>query len=204
MFRLNIHAGLPEVVVGAENPLGISNRLTREGAHLVFPGAYGCGSLQMPHVGGAFVLAVAGRRLCLRPATAVRTCYNNFHMLQLTTILFLISFSTLAAIHYLALSLYLYWSVSWFDIPMHLFGGAVVALGIFTLRDIRLIPVSWLTLTRTIGFVFLVALLWEVFEFTTGMRLEANYEIDTIIDLCMGLLGGGLGFLVGKRMHHLR
>lgn len=52
MFRLNIHAGLPVVVTGAENPPGISNSPFRKGAHLDFLGAYGSGSFEnIPHSG---------------------------------------------------------------------------------------------------------------------------------------------------------
>ena len=60
-------------------------------------------------------------------------------MLKTTTILFLIALSVLAALHFIALSLYLYWQVWWFDIPMHLLGGFTVVLGIHTLADLRIV-----------------------------------------------------------------
>jgi len=124
-------------------------------------------------------------------------------MLQLTTILFLIAFSMLAAIHYLALQLFFYWRFTWFDIPMHLFGGAVVALGVFTLRDLRLIPNTFLTVKMVLLFVFITAGVWELFELYAGVPIDEAYYPDTTLDVIMGMLGGYLGYIVGNRLRSL-
>ncbi len=125
-------------------------------------------------------------------------------MLQLTTIIFLIGFSLLAGIHILATELYLYWYFFWFDIPMHLFGGAVVALGFFTLRDLRLLPNSWLMFWKIPFLVLSVALVWESFELFTGIPIESNFFMDTAIDLCVGVLGGYAGYYIGIQLRSLR
>jgi len=125
-------------------------------------------------------------------------------MLQLTTILFLISFSTLAIIHGIAMHLFLYWSVSWFDIPMHLFGGVIVALGFFTLRDLNMFPNSWLKPLPVVFLVFVVAVCWEVFEVVFGIANQVDYPLDTVSDLVFGVVGGIAGFFIGNSVRKLR
>lgn len=124
-------------------------------------------------------------------------------MLQLPTIFFLITAFVWAGIHYLATQLFLYWQFIWFDIPMHFLGGVVVALGVFTLRDLRIIPNGWLHLVSVLAFVLCMALVWEVFEFMIGTPVEDSFYIDTAIDLLMGLSGGYLGYAVGKLLRNL-
>jgi len=129
---------------------------------------------------------------------------NIIYMLKLPTIFFLISFSLLAVIHIIASELFLYWRFFWFDIPMHFFGGAVVALGIFTLYDLKII-VKRRHLKRVplLVLVFVVALSWEVYELLVGISIEANYVADTLIDLSMGLLGGLVGYSIGSSLNKL-
>ena len=87
--------------------------------------------------------------------------------------------------------------------PVHFFGGAVVALGVFTLRDLRFISPKWLTATRVVGFVLFVALVWEVYEVLIGLPIDDGYYVDTAQDIIMGLSGGVVGYFVGKRLHSL-
>mgnify|MGYP006914907401 FL=1 len=125
-------------------------------------------------------------------------------MIKLPTILFLISFSMLAVIHVIALELFLYWSISWFDIPVHFLGGSVVALGLFTLHDLRIYVKSrHLRPVPVVFIVLLVALAWEVFEIAAGVPIEANYVIDTLTDISMGILGGLVGYSVGTNVNKL-
>lgn len=122
----------------------------------------------------------------------------------MTTIFFLIAGSVLAVTHSIALELYLYWRYLWFDIPMHVLGGAVVALGIYVVDDLRLpFTKSLLRPVPALSFVFAIALLWEGYEVLIGIPLDSTYIPDTILDICMGLLGGWLGFLVGKQVRDI-
>jgi hypothetical protein len=125
-------------------------------------------------------------------------------MLQLTTIFFLIAFSVLAVIHNIAVQLYLYWHIWWLDIPVHAFGGVIVALGLFTLRDLRLFPNTWIWFVPVLAFVFFVALLWEAYELIIGVPIVGDYTLDTSIDVVVGLLGGVLGYFIGNSLRHLR
>jgi len=124
-------------------------------------------------------------------------------MLQLTTIVFLISFSTLAGIHILATKLYLYWRIGWFDMPMHFFGGAIVALGFYTLRDLGLFPNKMLKLLPLLLLVLSVALVWEGYEHFIGLPIFGEYMFDTVLDLILGICGGSLGYFIGKSLRQL-
>jgi hypothetical protein len=124
-------------------------------------------------------------------------------MLTPSTIIFLISFSLMAVIHMIALELYLYWHFHWFDVFMHFFGGAVVALGFFTLGDLTRAPRRFITLLSVLFGVFGVALLWEVFELYAGIPIEADFVLDTVSDLLVGLCGGLVGYKVGNSLEQL-
>lgn len=118
-------------------------------------------------------------------------------MPTLPIVFFLISASTLAVIHVLSLELYLYWQYLWLDIPMHMLGGATVALGVFALHDlISKFPSRLLYPIPVLLFVLIVALAWEVFEIEVGVPIEANFAVDTMIDLIMDMLGGVIGYVV--------
>jgi hypothetical protein len=125
-------------------------------------------------------------------------------MLKLPTVLFLISLSFLAVVHIIALELFLYWRFWWFDIPMHFIGGSVVALGLFTLRDLRLpIPARYLRAVPVVLLVIVVAMLWEVYELFIGVPIESDYVVDTLIDLSMGILGGLVGYSIGTSLNKI-
>lgn len=51
---------------------------------------------------------------------------------------------------------------------------------------------------RLIVIVMLVSLGWEVFEVAIGMTHEANYVVDTVLDLIMDFLGGVVGFILAR------
>lgn len=122
-------------------------------------------------------------------------------MLKLTTILFVIAFFVLALLHYLALTLHLYWHFSWLDMPMHFFGGIVVALGVFTTADlIKRFPERLLLFVPVISFVLIVALSWEVFELYAGAEKEASHVLDTISDLVLGIIGGSCGWYLARQL----
>ncbi len=122
--------------------------------------------------------------------------------MQLTIVLFLIASSILAVVHIISLKLSLYWFFLWLDLPVHMLGGAVIALGVFTLYALRVpLPKRWLCMSCVVSFVFIIALLWEVYEIRIGIIVfEEDYIIDTLTDLLMGTIGGFIGYYVGSRM----
>lgn len=122
--------------------------------------------------------------------------------MQLTTVLFVAMFALMAVVHVVALELILYWRYFWFDIPMHALGGLVVALGFFTLIDLRLLPLTFRAHTlMMLSFVAVVALAWELFELSIGIPIEDDFFIDTSIDLVMGMGGGIIGLYIARRIH---
>lgn len=124
-------------------------------------------------------------------------CYYYGVMLTLPTVFFLIAASVLATIHVLSLELYLYWQHLWLDIPVHMLGGATVALGVFTIHDLtKKFPSRLLYPIPVLLFVLMAALAWEVFEIKAGVPIEANFAVDTMIDLIMDMLGGTIGYVV--------
>ncbi len=121
--------------------------------------------------------------------------------MTLRTSIMIISFATLAAMHLLGLALSLYYYFPWYDLPMHFFGGVIVALGLYVLIDLQLPLTSYLTrLWQFTALVLIVAVLWEVFEVWAGIPIESNYLLDTTIDLVLGSLGGVVGYYVGQAL----
>lgn len=124
-------------------------------------------------------------------------------MLPTVFMLFVISISVLFAVNTAALMLSLYWVYPWLDIPMHALGGVTVALGYqsrFILsRYKHKLSFGFLA---TVGFVMLIGVLWEVYEFIVGPLLP-GYLLDTLTDLVMDFLGGVLGYIVARAVIRL-
>jgi hypothetical protein len=103
----------------------------------------------------------------------------------------LILAALLASLQHWALRDYLYWQYPWFDTLMHFLGGLTAASFIVgVLREKR----AQLFL---IGMV-LVAVGWEVFEFSIGTSREANFVFDTSLDLLMDTVGMATVYLVAR------
>ncbi len=125
-------------------------------------------------------------------------------MISIHTKLLLVTFATLAALHILAIELSLYWHIAWLDIPVHFFGGTIVALGLYVLRDLRFpLPVALFRLMPFMLAVLIVAIGWEVFELWAGIPIQDDFMLDSSIDLVMGLLGGFLGYHLGRHLDTL-
>ncbi len=121
-----------------------------------------------------------------------------------TAVLFLLALSVMAIAHSVFSAFFLYWSYPWIDVPMHLLGGMVVALGFLTY-----VPLARMRTRRpllvTLGAVLVVGCAWEVFEFHSGITLTERLPVlDTALDLVCDLLGGMAGYVcvqrIGKRV----
>ncbi len=99
----------------------------------------------------------------------------------------------IAALHQSAITFYLYWELLWFDMVMHFLGGAWVALLGFwlVLSFIRHPSFSKAQIfIITISSVLIIGILWEIFEYFTGLSfIFRDFWIDTLSDLTMDLLG---------------
>ena len=124
-------------------------------------------------------------------------------MLQITTILFVVALSVLAGIHFIAEYLFLYWKFPWLDIPVHFFGGTIIVLGLFTLRDFKIIPKSWLHRVPVFLLSLVVILGWEVFILFAGKVIDDTFISDTVIDITVGLLGVLVGYYIANSIRHV-
>jgi hypothetical protein len=114
--------------------------------------------------------------------------------------------SVLAAVHIAALHFYLYWHYLWLDIPMHILGGICVALGFSVLPLFRVRLGGWSrTVYGYLGFVIVIGLLWELFEYQAGVSLagESSFVLDTSLDMIFDVFGGYLGYLLVQRFDML-
>jgi hypothetical protein len=105
----------------------------------------------------------------------------------------LISTALLLILHLYALQTYFYWYHRWFDIPMHLLGGAAVGAFVLAFFNVRRMKLYFFCMLA-------VVVGWEVFEnlaqISTG---QPNYWTDTIGDMANGLIGAVFSYVVAKR-----
>jgi hypothetical protein len=121
-----------------------------------------------------------------------------------TTTLALVLAAQLAFVHIVALKLSLYWEIDWFDNLMHFFGGVVLALLFYTLVDIKMLRVRFVTSWRRFAVLVMTVLLgWEVLGVLTLMRFKENFAVDTAEDLLFGILGSIIGWFIGRQLKKL-
>ncbi|MBI2673928.1 MAG: hypothetical protein HYX23_01450 [Candidatus Zambryskibacteria bacterium] len=89
-------------------------------------------------------------------------------------------------LHHIAEAFYLYWTIWWFDIMMHLlagFSGGLVMAWFFgptsTLRLVVFVLVGMLT----------IGIAWEVLEYALNLIQPIRYWQDTILDLIADMTG---------------
>jgi hypothetical protein len=95
-------------------------------------------------------------------------------------------------VHFLAISNSWYWKWVLLDIPMHYFGGVLIAvLSWWFIECIRSEIVFFKSAVYVATSVLLVGLAWEVFEYATGLYGVSRdaYLKDTILDVIMDMLG---------------
>jgi hypothetical protein len=92
-----------------------------------------------------------------------------------------------------------YWRYPWFDIPMHFFGGAWVALaarwGFARAGSSAAAYALRHPLRTSVGITLLTASAWELFEYGAGFVVSplTEYYRDTAFDLFLGVVGAFVG-----------
>ncbi|MBI1974479.1 MAG: hypothetical protein HYS51_01315 [Candidatus Zambryskibacteria bacterium] len=104
-------------------------------------------------------------------------------------------FSIVWLLNRIALTFYLYWTTSWYDIPVHFLAG--MAFGVFIVWILNLQTRT----KRSFLTVFLLAtttgITWEVFEYIIGDTFAIEgHLLDTISDLLMDAVGATSAYLV--------
>lgn len=118
------------------------------------------------------------------------------------------------AVHVLATVNHWYWTVWWFDIPMHLAGGfwvGLLFLWLFKesqyLSEFKLNK-NFLAFIFLLSFTAFVGVFWEFFEFlydafiarkVYAAQFFQDGTADTMKDLANDLIGGMLAFLLRKK-----
>ncbi|OHB18083.1 MAG: hypothetical protein A2544_00615 [Candidatus Zambryskibacteria bacterium RIFOXYD2_FULL_43_10] len=92
----------------------------------------------------------------------------------------------IGALHFIAEAFYLYWTIWWLDIIVHLlagFSGGLVIAWFFgptsTLKSAMLILVGML----------IIGIAWEVFEYILNLIQPIHYWQDTVLDLVADMMG---------------
>lgn len=136
------------------------------------------------------------------------------------------AFGAIAAVlvvHILALSLDLYHTVDWFDVPMHFFGGyaiALLALAVYGWMGERLeikprqhpqsaLSITLLQLVFVAGFVMIVGVAWEWYEFIFDQfatTMVAKFGVaqmglpDTMDDLFNDFVGSLTAWVLWRKL----
>ncbi len=114
----------------------------------------------------------------------------------------------IAVLHYAALTLFFYWTVSWFDIFMHLLGGFIIGLiAVFILLNnfrMGILEDKKVTLILVLSFVIIIGLGWELWELFFGFTNILEDRVDTLIDVTMDFIGGYFAFLYSKKYLWIR
>ncbi len=110
----------------------------------------------------------------------------------------------LALIHMLAEHYHLYWTVRWFDLVTHFWGGVWIGLASIWvwyfsgyIQRARFPNGRVLALALLAGLV--IGVVWEVYEFgvwkVVGRPFPENYIGDTQLDIVMDICGAYVGYL---------
>ncbi len=113
-----------------------------------------------------------------------------FNTLAIATAVFV------ACAHGLAVYYALYWNYLWFDIPVHTLGGLTFGFWAGAV-SLRMKFSSRSAALFTAVTVFVVSVVWEIFEFSSGLTfLERGFWEDTASDISFALLGASLAYLL--------
>jgi hypothetical protein len=100
-------------------------------------------------------------------------------------------------LNFLAQKFYLYFSIWWFDMPMHFLGGLWLGfffLWILSYKD-TVLKLDVLSVLKTLSGVLVLGIFWELFEFYFINHMAENpfNVLDTVSDIFFDIAGGLLG-----------
>lgn len=129
----------------------------------------------------------------------VGRCYTSSMNVRRLLFLQLFLISIVAALHLVGTALYLYWVFWWYDMVVHFLASIWVALAALSIAlhlGLRRVGLS------VFACVVLVSIGWEFFEYHIGaadLTDRRVFVIDTALDFVVNMVGGFLGFYLGKR-----
>lgn len=109
-----------------------------------------------------------------------------------------------AVMHYVALTLFLYWRTEWFDVVMHFAGGFLIGLlAAYTFYTSGLVSFPrehrGAVFAVIVGSVLVVGLGWELWELFLGFTDVIADQADTMQDVAMDIVGGIAAFLYARK-----
>lgn len=111
--------------------------------------------------------------------------------------------SGIAVLHTVATVFSLYWTLWWYDMPLHFLGGVFITLlvlWVWFLSGYVVAPTATTPATRvflfTVLWLIVIGIGWEAFERALGHTWSVEgYWLDTGIDIALDIIGGAVGFL---------
>ncbi len=113
--------------------------------------------------------------------------------------IFLLISGMFATVHNLAVTTSLYWYYTWFDSIMHLWGGALIVLGVYALCALKHVPLKPTTLL-VFSTLFFLMIVWEIFEWQAGLFEPGFHMMETAKDIIVGFVGGLLGYVAAIKL----
>jgi hypothetical protein len=129
-------------------------------------------------------------------------------------LLLALSIVAIALLNFAGLQFEWYVAARWMDIPMHIAGGAWIALAFWYVAHDRLKAISfekkWLVFAAGVGVVAIVGIFWEIWELILSVYIKEQFTLfhapgdvyfDTLKDLFDDLVGGALalGVLITRK-----
>ena len=92
-----------------------------------------------------------------------------------------------------------FWTISWWDIPLHILGGLWAGLFVVWTSLILNIRVSIL---RCVLLALAIGAGWELFEYVAqlGGSVFMSYPLDTVKDLFNDMVGGAIAGYIAKKL----
>lgn len=106
----------------------------------------------------------------------------------------------IAILHRGAITSSWYWQYWWMDVIMHFLGGLFVGLVAlwFFYAVLKKPPVSFRMFGLVLGFVLLISVGWEIFEYAAGVFILEDPFPDTFHDLILDTFGGVVAYVYGS------
>lgn len=82
---------------------------------------------------------------------------------------------------------------------MHLWGGALVVLGVYAICSLKHIPLKPTTFL-VFSTLFLLMVGWEIFEWQAGLFEPGFHMTETAKDIIVGFVGGLLGYVAAIKI----
>ena len=90
----------------------------------------------------------------------------------------------------------LYFYHKWLDIPMHIMGGVLIMLVLYTIKQIGIVSGRLATTRSFVKVIASTLILWELYGVARFGGFKPYYVSDTIQDILFGILGCVIGAFI--------